>query len=404
MSLEKQQHRVAAAAFYSAVTSSPAEALKQLESHGVANRLGPWSWAVDMLKAAPADAPMLVTDPRSSKILDNADADDSLADAAHDLHKTALTNDLAQRIAAAQTDLASGQDPAATVTRLVRALAEVKDGRKAASKDCTLSPELVAIYGKSVIGDTPVAKAVSTGFSSLDSVIFGWQPTLNLIGADPGVGKSAFLAGSIYHMARAGHKVLVFSLEDPPSWVAMRLVSRMSGVPVLRLMYSVLSSSEREVVGKAIEELGKISDRIMVIDGSDRPMSATRLVFQARQLIGTEKVACVMVDHAGELKSTERDRHDLEVSSQLAELRGLANETGVPVVVAMHMRRRVTGGPPRLSDFANSSGAERKARLALGLSREAGSNMMSVGILKQTNGPAGGCVDLEMDVPSGTVL
>jgi hypothetical protein len=93
---------------------------------------------------------------------------------------------------------------------------------------------------------------------------------------------------------------------------------------------------------------------------------------------------------------TASERTDLEIARHLSLLRGIANRFGVPVIVAGHLKRQMDPTvPPLLSSFANSSGAERKARVALGLQRRAGSDILSVHILKQTNGPAGQVVDLK---------
>jgi len=66
------------------------------------------------------------------------------------------------------------------------------------------------------------------------------------------------------------------------------------------------------------------------------------------------------------------------------------------------MKRRLNV-KPTLSDFANSSGAERKARLAIALTREHGASVLQAHILKQTNGPSGITVDLPFDLQSGMV-
>lgn len=66
------------------------------------------------------------------------------------------------------------------------------------------------------------------------------------------------------------------------------------------------------------------------------------------------------------------------------------------MVVAAHFKRPADPSlPPSFRDFANSSGAERKARVALGLRRNPGSDVLSVHVMKQTNGPAGQVIDLE---------
>lgn len=247
-----------------------------------------------------------------------------------------------------------------------------------------------------------MVKPVPTGIAKLDAVIYGWQPTLCLLGADPGVGKSATLAKSAYNGARNGIKSAFFSLEDPPRWIATRLVSAISRVEVLRILYGKLTEAELALVEAGLESLGKVSDNIIVFDGSERPMAVERLCSIGRSLVSSSGVQCIYIDHAGELRSTERDRHDLEVASQLSLIRGLANATGVPVVVAMHMRRRLNA-KPTLADFANSSGAERKARLAIALTRDPGAAVLQAHILKQTNGPSGMSIEIPFDLQSGMV-
>lgn len=59
----------------------------------------------------------------------------------------------------------------------------------------------------------------------LDSEIGGLQHTLTLIGAEPGVGKSALIASGVNLQAANGHRPLVVTLEDPPDWLAYRCVS-----------------------------------------------------------------------------------------------------------------------------------------------------------------------------------
>jgi hypothetical protein len=61
-------------------------------------------------------------------------------------------------------------------------------------------------------------------------------------------------------------------------------------------------------------------------------------------------------------------------------------------VVAAHLRRREGLGPeapPVASDFANSAGIERKARVAVGLYREVGSDTLGMAVLKNTMGKTG---------------
>lgn len=388
-----------------AVMTNPQTALNEFTSTGLTPAdLGTWAYIpAQCLGNAVADEPYDPGDLPGRIVLfsDGEGGGEPVSDAAFVLGRERFSEDLRRGVAGAMAELQSGGDPSVVAERIVRAVSSVRDGRQATRSDHVLTTEL-PILADALASGASLAKPIPTGISRLDAVIYGWQPTLCLVGADPGVGKSATLAKSAYHGARNGIKSAFFSLEDPPRWIATRLVSSISRVEVLRILYGKLSAGELELVEAGLEELGRHSDNIIVFDGSERPMAVERLCATARSLISSQGVQCVYVDHAGELRSSERDRHDLEVASQLAALRGLANATGVPVVVAMHMRRRLNA-KPTLADFANSSGAERKARLAIALTREPGADMMLAHILKQTNGPSGVTVEIPFDLRAGMI-
>lgn len=385
-----------------AIQANPQTALDEFSKSGAEDLdLGAWGFVYVEISSAQPDVPLNAD---LLKFVPPGFLDgkpDTIADSAFRLFKDKFSADLQRSLSGAISDIQSGSDPSTVADRIVRAVAATKDRRQANRGDSPLTNELPALADALANGGS-LAKPVPTGIKPLDAVIYGWQPTLCLVGADPGVGKSATLAKSAYYGAQNGTKCAFFSLEDPPRWIATRLVSSISRVEVLRILYGRLSKHELELVEKGLEELGRFSDNIVTFDGSERPMATERLVSIAKSLVASSGVKCVYVDHAGELRSTERDRHDLEVASQLSLLRGLANATGVPVVVAMHMRRR-QNSKPTLSDFANSAGAERKARLALALTREPGASVLQAHVLKQTNGPSGLTVDVPFDLQSGMI-
>lgn len=392
------------------VLSNPQTAAKEYDTTGLEDSdLGEWSYVLaQCIRASPTPGESLDPDsvPGIAKLFDfdtNVDSQKAtpVPDAAHRLHQSRFAHDLSSRLAGTISDIQQGLDPAAAVERVTRAIASLRDGRTLNRGDRPLTNEL-PILAEALASGGSMVKPVPTGIAKLDAVIYGWQPTLCLLGADPGVGKSATLAKSAYNGARNGIKSAFFSLEDPPRWIATRLVSAISRVEVLRILYGKLTEAELALVEAGLESLGKVSDNIIVFDGSERPMAVERLCSIGRSLVSSSGVQCIYIDHAGELRSTERDRHDLEVASQLSLIRGLANATGVPVVVAMHMRRRLNA-KPTLADFANSSGAERKARLAIALTRDPGAAVLQAHILKQTNGPSGMSIEIPFDLQSGMV-
>jgi replicative DNA helicase len=246
-------------------------------------------------------------------------------------------------------------------------------------------------YDQRQSGDIP--SVIPTGIAELDEIIGGWQPTLNLLGALPGVGKSAVIASSVRSIAMLGHRVGVFSLEDEASWLGWRLWSHEASVDHFVLKFLKNSERAKEKANEGLDRLDAYWDNVVVRDGSDTSIKIEDIVADAHRMILHDKVEIIFVDHLGEIAyDGSSERYDLAVASHLSALRSIANTHGVPVVVAAHLRRRQglgTDSEPTLQDFANSAGAERKARVAIGLSRASGSDIITFSILKNTNGKSG---------------
>ena len=77
---------------------------------------------------------------------------------------------------------------------------------------------------------------VKTGFYKLDDCL-GWLEggDITVIGARPGVGKSAIVTQIIGNMAKKGHRVGYFNLEMNESQVYERFVSRLSELSLTRV-------------------------------------------------------------------------------------------------------------------------------------------------------------------------
>jgi replicative DNA helicase len=237
---------------------------------------------------------------------------------------------------------------------------------------------------------------IPTGIAELDAHITGLPTTLTVIGGLPGAGKSALLATLVQNLTRRGVKVAVFSLEDEAQWLSWRLLSSASGVDNSTLRTRRLSEYQKTRVEESAERLWQPMGNLLVEDRSG--MTASDIVGSAHRAIVTHGVQVVIVDHLGEVKHDgRRERFDLELAEALSQLRSIAKEHKVPVVVAAHLNRKADEKPgqePRLSQFKNASAIEEKARLALGLCREPGSDTLGICILKNTNGPAGFRVDV----------
>lgn len=244
---------------------------------------------------------------------------------------------------------------------------------------------------------------IKTGIEALDAATGGLQRTLTIIGALPGVGKSALMASMVRNMTASGRRVGFFSLEDERAWISDRLAADASRIPVFVLKSRPLSGGQEQRLQSAWAKITEQLKRAVVYD---KPLATVRdVVTAARAMVSIHSVEAIFVDHLGEIRIERSDRHDLDIIEVLQELRALSKRYRIPIVVAAHLKRRAgldAKSVPELTDFAFSSGLERMARVALGLSK-GGDNEINVTVLKQTNGPSGFTFPITFASTTGTV-
>lgn len=238
---------------------------------------------------------------------------------------------------------------------------------------------------------------IPTGIVALDNMIGGLQSSvLTMLGALPGVGKSALLASLAYSLCERKVRVGFLTLEDESLWLTRRWSALHSGVPLFKIQTGSMPHWEREQLGQVLPYVQQLQGFLAVTD--KQRLSLSEVIAAAHEMVLTHKVEVIILDHLGEIQMPRSERYDLDVADALSQLRGLAKHYKIPVVVAAHVRRRqglTDDAPPSLTDFANSSAPERMARVALGLSKHEQGVVCT--ILKQTNGPAGESIGLKLN-------
>jgi replicative DNA helicase len=242
-----------------------------------------------------------------------------------------------------------------------------------------------------------------TGIQAIDEAIGGLQPAvLTMLGALPGVGKSAVLATIARNLALSGRRVGFFSLEDDRLWLTRRFLSLESRVPLFLLATKPLTPAQKMRIDAAGEPVHRTLSNLVIDDRLG--LTPSDVAQSARDMILSHGCKAIMVDHLGEMRLSRSERYDLDIAEALSQLRDIAKRHHVPVLVASHVRRRQgldVFAEPSLTDFANSSAPERMARVALGLSLVEGG--IRVSVLKQTNGPSGVSFGLRSEKESAMV-
>ena len=175
---------------------------------------------------------------------------------------------------------------------------------------------------------------IDTGFPKLDGLLKGINAgQLVLIGARPGVGKSAFALDLAEYAARGGRKVLIYSLEMLSDELAERLMARKSRVTMDALIDKRLSEEDLADLAAASSSLSQLP--ITICDSPN--VTVQKIRAQARTIKNLE---LVIIDFMTLLQSTQRyDSRNLEVGAISRQLKILATELRIPIVVLCQLNR-----------------------------------------------------------------
>ncbi|CAM1343649.1 replicative DNA helicase [Tenacibaculum amylolyticum] len=205
---------------------------------------------------------------------------------------------------------------------------------------------------------------LATGFTKLDALTSGWQPTdLIIIAARPGMGKTAFVISMAKNMAiEFNHAVAVFSLEMSSVQLITRMISSETGLTSEKLRKGNLEPHEWEQLNVKVKRL---SDAPIFID--DTPaLSIFDLRAKARRLVSQHNVRILIIDYLQLMTAGGAGgNREQEISTISRNLKALAKELNVPVIALSQLSRSVEtrGGSkrPLLSDLRESGAIEQDA-------------------------------------------
>lgn len=306
---------------------------------------------------------------------------------------------LRRTLAALGGDLQAGagdldRDPAELIDCVSRRLAAINLGgrnRKSmldALDECLQEMEAVEAGHASPL--------IPTGIVALDNVISGLRPTLHVIGAKPGVGKSSILATIATSCAQRGIKFGVYSLEDAHRWIAWRAIAREASLSQLTLKTTRLNDWQRKRLVVSVARLNAYAGNVL-IESSLR--DAREIAQDMRHMVRNEGVKVLALDHIGRLHlSGKHERYDLLLGEAVNTFADLAVELNVPVILFSQLARRQgkdESDLPDSTDFKNSGDIEAAARVLIGLARARGADTMQIRVLKCTEGKPCDSIDVK---------
>lgn len=234
-----------------------------------------------------------------------------------------------------------------------------------------------------------------SGFASLDEYLFlkKSRGELVVIGGRPSMGKSAFMFQLAFQVAEK-MPVQIFSLEMDHEQIVTRWISGFINRPITAI--------QRGLVSQDLLDSAKLAMSKYQCDIDDRGgMNVHQLCDIARQIHKKENSQLVVVDYLQMLKCEKGHSKDDEIGTITRELKQLAKDLKVPVVVGSQLNRQnetrgASSGDyrPLLSDLRESGNIEQDADIVALIHRESRYTGLRPGeadiiIAKNRNGPTG---------------
>ena len=209
-------------------------------------------------------------------------------------------------------------------------------------------------------------RGLKTGFYAIDKATNGLQKSdMIIIAARPGVGKTSLAMNIVTNAALDSKaKCAVFSLEMGREQLAQRMLFSVANVSMAKALRGDLNEADWAKIWKAEKKL-KEADIFIDDNAMNTP---SQVLSKCRKLKREKGLDLIAIDYLGLMKSDEKtDNRQNEVASISRQLKILAKEINVPVMVLCQLNRSVEQrengkpGKPVLSDLRESGSIEQDA-------------------------------------------
>ena len=203
---------------------------------------------------------------------------------------------------------------------------------------------------------------IKTGIDTLDEVLGGIHPSdMMIVGARPGVGKTAFALSIMRNIAKTGKRVGFFSTEMSVFQVMSRLTSLESGILANKLRKADLAEEDWPRLTMATQNIAGLNFRVC-----DKPsITIGELMMQSRAWMADGGIDFIAVDYLTRLQpDKQRENQTLSVGEIVTSLKNLARILNIPVVVLAQLNRgseKRADRTPVMADLRDSGVIEQEA-------------------------------------------
>ncbi|AMK75381.1 MULTISPECIES: replicative DNA helicase [Methylomonas] len=278
-----------------------------------------------------------------------------------------------QTLSAALEELQSGADLEAVLGQMMQStLAAVS------SETRNYNHSIKAALGEFVDGLETAFDAretgglgLQTGISALDRVLGGMHSSdLVVVGARPGVGKTAFGLSVLLSLAKAGKRVGIISTEMAARQLMLRVTSANSGIAGSALRDANLQDGDWPNITAAINRVAHLNFRIF-----DKPnVTIADVALQAKAWAIDGGLDFVVVDYLTRVKPVKSSGNQtIDVGEVATGLKNIARQIDIPVMALAQLNRSSTKRAdkrPTMADLRDSGVIEQEGDQILLLHRD----------------------------------
>lgn len=198
----------------------------------------------------------------------------------------------------------------------------------------------------------------TTGIFDLDEVTNGLhEEELTIIGARPGVGKTALALKIANNIANKNIKVAIISLEMSKTQLVQRLIAKEARVDSNKIRTGTLTPIEMDKIAMAT---ARVYELPIFINTKARNIQDVEIY--ARKLKNKEDIGLLIIDYIQLMKSQNKlNSREQEVSEITRTLKLLSLELKIPIIGLCQLNRNASRNEPTLADLRESGAIEQDA-------------------------------------------
>ena len=209
---------------------------------------------------------------------------------------------------------------------------------------------------------------IPTGLMALDDFIGGLAPGgLYVLAGRPGLGKSSLALNIAQNWCAKGLAVGLISLEMSREEVALRALTKETGIPSEKIKRRILEDDDWALINQAKDRM-KLW-QLFINDSGEADVKS--LAARIKSLVLQEQLDLVIVDYLQLLSSTgERWQAVGEISRSM---KMIAKDMRIPVMALSQLNRKAEERPdkmPQLSDLRESGSIEQDANVVVLIHRK----------------------------------